>query len=99
MKRNTFEQFDLVQITTTRHVKWMMDLPGNVPDPNGIWSIVCSYPQNGMLLIQKASALARIPAADVKKVANYEVESVFDKLAESGKKYLKPPNEEEQENG
>lgn len=87
MKRNTFEQFDLVKIITTKHVEWMIDVTGT-PDPNGIWSIVCLYPKNGNVLIQKESALVKIPASDLAKVANYNIESVFDKLKESGNKYL-----------
>ena len=97
MKRTTFEQFDLVQITTTRRVKWMIDTPGNTPDPNGIWSIVCSYPSSGLLLIQKGTALARIPASDIKRIANYNIINVFDKIEESGKKYLNI-NKKEQNN-
>jgi hypothetical protein len=93
MKRSTFEQFDLVKITTTKRVKWMMDVPGNSPDPNGIWSIICLYPKNGLLLIQKDTALARIPASDVVKVANYDIENVFDKLKKTGKKYLNQDKE------
>ena len=92
MKRSTFEQFDLVKLNTTRRVKWMMDVSGDTPDPSGAWTIVCLYPKNGMLLIQKGSALVRIPASDVTKVANYDIESVFDKLSESGRSWLNKPN-------
>lgn len=91
MKRTTFEQFDIVRITTTRNVKWLMDLPGQVPDPNGLWSIVCTYPKSGEILIQKQTALARIPISDVVKVANYSLDKVFEKLEETSSSYLKTP--------
>ena len=89
MKRATFEQFDVVQITTTKNVTWMSNTPGSNTDPNGKWSVVCTYPKKGNLLIQKESATALIPAADVIKVANYDILQVFDKIEQSSKKYLR----------
>lgn len=94
MKRSTFEQFDMVRITTTRNVEWMIDVPGKIPDPNGIWSIICTYPQTGELLIQKDTAIIKIPVIDVIKVANFSVGTVFDKLEKSTKKYLEKPKKE-----
>jgi hypothetical protein len=83
MKRTTFERFDLVSISTTQGVKWMVDLPGKLTKPEGIWSIICTLPKSGRLLLQKGTALILIPASDVRKVANYEVGQIFDKLDDS----------------
>ena len=80
MQRTTFERFDIVSILTTKNVKWMCDLPGKYPDPNGSWTIVCTFPESGGVLIQKDTALAKIPAADIIKVANYGLEYVFKKI-------------------
>lgn len=80
MKRTSFERFDLVSVSTTRNVKWMVDLPGRVTDPNGLWSIVCTFPKSGQLLLQKGTALIKIPASDVRKTANYEIGQVINKL-------------------
>ena len=91
MKRTTFEQFDIVRLTTTKNVVWMSDVPGSVPDPNGLWSVVCVYPQTGFLLLQKESAMVRAPAADVIKSANFEIHKMYDAVENSGKKYLKSP--------
>lgn len=88
MKRSTFTQFDLVQILTTRRVQWRCDVKGSKTDPNGNWSIVTTNPKDGTLLIQKGTALALVPASDVRKVANYDVESVFDKIESINKKFL-----------
>lgn len=87
MKRTTFEQFDVVSLITTKNVKWMMDLPGRVPDPDGPWTIVCTYPQSGLLLIQKGTALCRVPASDIRKLANYDVQGVFENLDKISEKY------------
>lgn len=87
MKRTTFEQFDVVYLTTTKNVQWMIDLPGRIPDPDGPWTIVCTYSSSGRLLIQKDTALCLVPASDIKKVANYNVQEVFQKLDLISKKY------------
>lgn len=90
-KRTTFQQFDIVQIITTRNVEWRMDVEGNT-DPNGLWSIVAAYPKSGNLLIQKGTALALIPASDIRKVANYDVETVFEKNDEINNRTLRNKN-------
>lgn len=88
-KRSTFQQFDVVQIVTTRNVQWRNDVEGSNTDPNGNWSIVAAYPESGKLLIQKDTAIALIPASDIRKVANYDVEAVFEKNEEINKKFLR----------
>jgi hypothetical protein len=88
MKRTSFEQFDFVRLITTRNVKWMMDVPGQMPDPNGLWNIVCLFPKTGEMLVQKDTALAKVPASDVKKVANFSLEKVFEKMDNSKKRFL-----------
>lgn len=88
-KRTTFQQFDVVQITTTRNVQWRTDVEGATTDPNGNWSIVATYPSSGKLLIQKGTALALIPASDIRKVANYDIEAVFEKNEEINNKLLR----------
>lgn len=93
MKRTTFQQFDSVYILTTKNVEWRCDSPGVSTDPSGVWSIVATMPSNGHLLIQKDNALVRIPASDVRRVANYDVETVFEKLEDINKKYFKESNE------
>ena len=89
MKRTTFQQFDVVQILTTRNVEWRCDDKGSRTDPNGIWTIVAAYPSSGILLIQKENALARIPASDIKKVANYDLEKVFQEVDKINKRVFR----------
>lgn len=88
-KRTTFQQFDLVEIITTRNVTWRTDSEGINTNPNGKWSIVTAYPDSGTLLIQKETALVLIPASDIRKVANFDVETVFEKNDEINKKFLR----------
>jgi len=95
MKRTTYQQFDLVRIITTRNVQWRCDTPGTVTDPAGIWSIVVTMPSKGCLLIQKDSALAEIPASDVERVANFDIETVFEKIEDINHKYLNKGEDED----
>ncbi|MCK9281686.1 MAG: hypothetical protein M0P71_13755 [Melioribacteraceae bacterium] len=82
MLRTTYERFDIVSILTTKGIKWMSDLPGKYPDPNGPWTIVCTFPESGSVLIQKNTTLAKIPASDIIKIANYGLDNVFKKIQE-----------------
>ncbi len=45
--------------------------------------------KRAQLLIQKETALALIPASDIRKVANYDVEAVFEKNEEINIKFLR----------
>lgn len=71
-------------------MEWRCDEKGVSTDPTGVWAIVVTYPSDGTLLVQKDSALVRIPASDVKRIANYDLEKVFQKVDDINNKYLKP---------
>lgn len=80
MKRTTYERFDVVAILTTKRVTWMTDLPGTIPKVEGYWNIIGCFPKDGTLLISKGTAICRIPASDIIKIANYDLNNVFKKL-------------------
>lgn len=80
MRRTTYERFDIVAIITTKNVTWMTDVPGTLPMVEGYWQIIGCFPKTGLLLISKGTAMCKIPAADIRKIANYELRSVFNKL-------------------
>lgn len=68
-------QLDRVQILTTRNVKYLSDLPGQVVDPHGFWSVVGFVSKEA--LIAKGSALIRIPVKDIRKVGEYDKNTVL----------------------
>lgn len=80
MKRTTYERFDVVAILTTKNVTFRTDLPGTDTKIDGYWHIIGCFPKSGTLLISKGTGMCIIPAADVVKVANYELQHVFKKL-------------------
>jgi hypothetical protein len=93
MDKNTLEQFDLVTINTTKRVVWKSNLPNSNTNPYGIWSVVCVFSKTGMLLIQKDDVIAKIPVADITRIASYNIGNVFKKLEDINKKYLKGKDE------
>lgn len=72
------QQFDQVELLTTKGVTYMSDRPGNAPSPHGIWNVVGII--EGEALLAKESALIRIPINDIKKVATYNPAVVMDML-------------------
>lgn len=85
--RKTYERFDLVSIITTRNVKYLNDVFGKMPDPNGVWTVVCTFPKNGDLLIQKERAVVRIPASNIRRIGSYDPQRVFDNLEKLNERF------------
>ena len=71
-------QLDRVQILTTRNVRYLSDLPGQVADPHGFWSVVGFVSKEA--LIAKGSALIRIPMKDIRKVGEYDKDTVLNNI-------------------
>ena len=73
-----FKIFDQVRIITTRRVNYLSAPPGSNVSPKGIWQVSCAI-QSDLLLI-KGNAIIRIPASDVLKIADYDVNVVTSKF-------------------
>ena len=63
-------QFDIVEIKTTKNVKYLSSVKGYVPDPRGLWSVVGFIKTDVMLC--KDSAIIKIPYQDVVLKASYK---------------------------
>jgi hypothetical protein len=72
------QQFDQVELLTTRRVSYLSDLPGKIPDPHGIWTVIGFV--DGEALLAKKSAMIRIPISDLKKLAGYDPDTIIDML-------------------
>lgn len=81
-----FKQFDIVQIVTTKGIKYLSGPEGHAANPNGYWSVVGFVGSEAILA--KENTLARVPVDDIQKVGSYDMDSLFDKLSTAG--YLKP---------
>jgi len=71
-------QLDRVQILTTKNVKYLSDLPGHTTDPHGFWSVIGFISKEA--LIAKGTAIVRIPIVDIRKVGEYDKETVINSL-------------------
>ena len=81
-----FKQFDIVQIITTKSIKYLSGPEGHVTSPHGKWSIVGFVGSDAILA--KENTLVKIPQQDIRKVADYDLDSLFKKISGAG--YLKP---------
>lgn len=74
----------------------MSDLRGQIPDPQGFWSVVGFVSKEA--LIAKGTALVRIPIKDIRKVGEYDKDTVitsvksFLKRQRSGQKEKRTPD-------
>ena len=80
------KQFDIVQIITTKSIKYLSGPEGHVTSPHGKWSIVGFVGPD--IIIAKENTLVRVPRKDVRRVANYDLDALFKKISSAG--YLKP---------
>lgn len=80
-----FSRFDQVRIVTTKNVHYVSAPPGSVVSPKGIWQVAGAIDLE--LLLVKGNAIIKIPAVDVLKVVDYNVDVVtakFGRLSEYG---------------
>lgn len=73
-----FSRFDQVQIVTTKNIRYLSHPPQEQALPNGVWQVAGSV--DGDLLLVKNSILLRIPATDVLKIVEYDINKVLNKL-------------------
>lgn len=81
-----FKQLDIVQIVTTKGIKYLSGPAGQATDPHGHWSIVGFVGTDA--IISKESTLVRVPLSDIRKIAEYNVDGLLNKLNDAG--YVKP---------
>jgi len=81
-----FKQLDIVQIITTKGIKYLSGPEGHTTNPTGNWSIVGFVGADA--IISKENTLVRVPLSDIRKIASYSIEGFVKKLNTAG--YLKP---------
>ena len=67
-----WRKFDIVQLTTTRNIKFLSGPPGRPAKPTGSWSVVGNLP-GAKLMIAKDETIVIIPITDVRKVGSYDL--------------------------
>ena len=80
------KQLDIVQIITTKGIKYLSGPEGHAANPHGNWSIVGFIGSD--VVLSKENTLVRVPIPDIRRVASYNVEGLVKQLSTTG--YLKP---------
>jgi len=73
-----FSRFDQVQLKTTRNVTYLSAPPQTNVSPKGIWQVAGVVSDD--LLLVKNNAIIRIPATDVLKVIDYNINTIVEKF-------------------
>lgn len=71
-----YNQFDIVQIITSRNIKFLSAPPGTKVMPHGNWSIVGFVERD--VIITKNKAIVKVPIADIKMIAQYNINKLFE---------------------
>jgi pSer/pThr/pTyr-binding forkhead associated (FHA) protein len=71
-----FKQFDIIQLKTTKRVKWMSGPPNQTISPKGNWSVVGILGEE--LVVCKDSTIIRIPHQDTIKIGDYRIEKLLE---------------------
>lgn len=80
-----FKQFDIVQITTTKGIKYLSGPSGHSTNPHGNWSIVGFVGSDAILA--KENTLVRVPLQDLRRVGQFDIKNLFNKMLTAG--YIK----------
>lgn len=80
-----FKQFDIVQIMTTKGIKYLSGPAGRATNPNGNWSIVGFVGPEAVLA--KENTLVKVPLKDLRRVGQFDIENLYEEMSTAG--YLK----------
>lgn len=72
------EQFDVVQIVRQDHVSYLSAPQGAAAKPDGHWTITGFIGDDA--LISKQDTVIRIPVADIRPIAKYDLDNFEKKL-------------------
>jgi len=77
-KQIKISRFDQVRLLSTVNINYLSAPPGTQLDPNGIWSV--SAIVGNELLLVKNNIVIKAPIANVLKIADYDLQSLFNQL-------------------
>lgn len=78
-------QFDKVQLLDTKQVTYLSAPPGNPTSPHGYWSVVGF--KDGRPVLAKESTTIVTSLNNIKKIASYNIDKVFESLHKVSNKY------------
>lgn len=72
------KSLDIIQITTTKNIKYLSSPPGKATTPQGNW-IVTGFIKNEVIAT-KEGTIIKVPISDVIKVASYSLNELLNNL-------------------
>lgn len=78
-----YNQFDIVQIITTKRIKFLSGPKGRSVSPHGNWSIVGFIKAEA--IIAKQNTIVKIPVTDIRRTQIYNLKHVWERLKQAGK--------------
>lgn len=73
-----WNQFDIVQIVSTKKIRYVSGPKNRAALPDGNWSIVGF--KGIEVMIAKHNTIVLVPIADIKKIASYDLRHLFKQL-------------------
>jgi len=73
---------DIVQIITTKKIRYVSGPPGQATNPNGNWTIVGFSGVEA--IIAKESTLVKVPIQDIRKIASFNIDTFYKQLEMAG---------------
>ena len=67
-----WRRFDIVQLITTKNIKFLSGPKGYPANPKGNWSVVGNFSGKPDLVIAKEETIAVVPITDVRKIGTYD---------------------------
>lgn len=72
------KQFDLVQLYTTKNIRYLVAPPGHTPNPHGLWSVIGNLGKD--LLVCKDGTTCRVPVSDVTPVGPSPADKLLEQI-------------------
>jgi hypothetical protein len=79
------KQFDVIQIMTTKRIRYVSGPPGHSASPSGNWSVIGFVGSD--VMAAKDNTVVRVPVSDIRKIANYDMKGIQQQIMDAG--YLK----------
>ena len=78
-----FRQFDIIQLITTKNIRYLSGPQGKPANPNGNWSVIGLVEAD--IVAAKDSTVIRVPISDIRHVGSYDIDGFLDKLHRAGR--------------
>ncbi len=75
-------QFDVIQIITTRRIRYLSAPAGSASSPQGDWNVIGMIGSD--VIAAKNDTMVRIPIQDTRKVGSYNLDAFLEQLFNAG---------------